>query len=204
LTILAVLPGLLGATCNPRIAVDTFPPGVLRVRFVQAAGYTDCLVVSAVMCANYVAGRDRIAAGRVSDELAAAGLDRTKVADVQRWLREHGYELTPLRGELSDVERVGLGWWVLRRGYPVICVVNKFAGDADYNHAVVVIGFDGAASAEAAEGVYLLDPASPKRLERWDRLTFQHFWAGAGYAMLPLYQTPDELRETPNRTGASP
>jgi len=199
-----IVPGALGATCNRRLAVDQYPPGVLRVRFVAASGYTDCLVAGAVMCANYVTGQKRLSPEEARSELAAAGLDPSRITDVRRWLKKEHFELTPLRGEFTDTEQVGLGWWVLRRGYPVICVINKFAGNADYNHAVVVIGFDGPGSAESAEAIYLLDPASPKRLERWDRLTFEHYWAGGGRFMLPLYQTPSALPRSGSRAGATP
>jgi hypothetical protein len=190
LAMVVTLPTMSGATCNRRVAVDRYPTGALQVRFVEASGYTDCLVASVVMCANYVAGHDRLDPDRVRGGLAAAGLDPTRIADVRGWLDQERLELTPLRGRLSDADGIGLGWWVLGRGYPVICVINKFAGNADYNHALVVIGFDGAGSADSASGVYLLDPASPKRLERWDRLTFEHYWASAGHVMLTLYETP--------------
>ena len=40
--------------CTKRKAVDQFPPGVLRVRYMPAIDWTDCMVASTVMCANYV------------------------------------------------------------------------------------------------------------------------------------------------------
>ena len=36
----------------------------------------------------------------------------------------------------------------------------------------------------------VLDPASPKRLERWDWLTFEHYWGSAGRIILPIFERP--------------
>jgi hypothetical protein len=174
------------------MAVDTFPAGVLQVRFVPAISYTDCLVASAVMCANYVTVSDRFSPAELRGDLEAAGLDPTRVADVKGWLADQRVTMQPLTGSLSDRELTGLAWWLLRGGYPVICVMNKFAGNADYNHAVVVIGIEGGGGAESAEAVYLLDPASPRCLERFDRLTFLHYWGSAGNMMLPVFETPPD------------
>lgn len=126
------------------------------------------------------------------------------MADVQAWLGERGFELKPLVGELSDDPPLGIGWWLLERGYPVICVINKFAGNADYNHAVVIIGMKGGGSAESAETVYILDPASPKRIEQWERLKFVHYWGSAGRVMLPLFETPPKARPVGRQAGESP
>ncbi len=87
----------------------------------------------------------------------------------------------------------------------MICVVNKFGGNADYNHAVVVIGIAGDGSADSVQRLYILDPASPKRLEQWDRLTFLHYWGSAGRVMLPLFERPPDAPERSGPTiGDSP
>ena len=182
------------AGCRKRIAVDSYPPGVLRVRFVQAHDYTDCLVAATVMCANYVAGANRLQPLQVREGLQGAGLDPTQVEAMRTWLAQVGFELVPLKGEFSDQPQTGLGWWIHQRGYPAICVINRFAGDADYNHAVVVIGFDPPGPASEAQGVYLLDPAAAKRLVRLEIKRFEHYWACGDYVMLPLFETPAELR----------
>ncbi|MCP4247639.1 MAG: hypothetical protein GY778_11370 [bacterium] len=200
----AVLAGALGATCQRRIAIDEYPSGVLRVRFVQATRLTDCLLAGVVMCTNYVTASERFDPQRLRDVFAERGLDPTRTADVRAWLADEGIELTPLIGALSDEPQTGLGWWVARRGYPTMCVVNKFGGNADYNHAVVVIGFAGSGSAESASEVYVLDSSSPKRLEQWDRLTFEHYWASAGNIMLPLYEMPKSQPQQAIATGANP
>jgi len=188
--VLALAPGLLGASCQKRVAVDHFPPGALQVGYVAAANYTDCLVASVVMCANYVRGSEWCSAARLRSELTAAGKDPALTGDMRSWLAGRNITMIALRGELSDAQPTGLGWWVRQRGYPVTCVVNRHAGKADYNHAVVVIGIDARGATADAEAVYVLDPASPKRLERWDRLSFEHYWGSGGSVMLPLFETP--------------
>ena len=184
-----------GPACVQRMAVDQYPPGTMRVGWMAASDYTDCLAASVAMCANYVLDAQWFSPAKIREGTSEAGLDHTLVAGVQAWLGGQGLEMTPLVGELSDDAPLGLGWWVLQRGYPVICVINKSGGNADYNHAVVVIGIDGG-SAESAEGVYVLDPASSKRLERWERLKFLHYWGSAGSVMLPLFETPRDARGT--------
>ncbi len=184
---------LLGASgCAERIAIDKFPPGVLRVRYMPANDWTDCMVACTVMCANYVTRTDRFASSKLRDELEAEGLDVGRVGDVTQWLAKKRITLQALTGEYSSEDLVGLGWWVLEGGYPVICVINKLGGNADNNHAVVVIGVEGQGGIESAKKVYVLDPASPKRLETWEPILFRHYWGSAGNIMLPMYKTPDE------------
>ena len=194
---------VLGAGCQRRIAVDTFPPGALPVRFVPAANYTDCLVASVVMCANYVTASERFEPAIVREGLTAAGLDPTRIADLRVYLAGRRLTLQPLTGSFTDRELVGLGWWLLQGGYPVICVMNKNAGNADYNHAVVVIGVGRGDSVASARTVHYLDPASPRRLESVDRLLFRHYWASAGHIMLPLFETPGEVAGATAPTGVS-
>ena len=199
----AALPACLGATCEQRTAVTDFPPGTLRVRFAAAARYTDCLVSSVVMSVRYVLDTQWLSPAQVRSELSAAGLDHTRIADLQAWLKTKNVTMIPLKGELTDAPRIGLGWWLVGRGYPVICVVNKFAGNADYNHAVVVIGMERTGPDPQDRAVYVLDPASPRRLERWDRMTFEHYWGSAGKIMLPLFETPRPPAAQQAKSGAS-
>ena len=192
---------VLGAGCQRRIAVDTFPAGTVHVRFVPAANYTDCLVASVVMCANYVTASERFEPADVREGLTAAGLDPTRIADVRDYLTGRRLTLQPLTGSFTDRELTGLGWWLLQGGYPVICVMNKNGGNADYNHAVVVIGVGGGDSVASAQTVHYLDPASPRRLESVDRLLFQHYWGSAGKIMLPLFETPGQVAGATAPTG---
>lgn len=189
--------------CHQRLAVDHYPPGTLQVRYVPAGDYSECLLASTVMCANYVSGSHRFSLTRMRDELRADGLDPTRVGDVARWLSSYRLTLTPVAGQFGDQELLGLGWWLDQGQYPVICVMNKHAGNAEYNHAVVVIGTEGTGPLEDARAIFLLDPASPRRVERMEPLAFRHFWNTAGRIMLPLFETPPQAQQASGPTGES-
>ncbi|NOX58411.1 MAG: hypothetical protein GXP29_06070 [Planctomycetes bacterium] len=188
---------LLATGCHRRIAVEEYPPNALKVRYVAATTYTDCLLASTVMCANYIAGQDRFAAPRVTRQMADEGYDMTRVGDVRSFFAKRQVKLIPLKGNLSDKPPLGLLWWVASRGYPVICVVNQQEADSpaydgpdpvpepeEFNHAVVVIGVDRDDNTDEVSGVVVLDPASEKRLERWDLESFSTFWDATDRVML--------------------
>ncbi len=197
-----LLPALMGTSCEQRVAIDDYPPNSLRVRFVAADRYTDCLIASAVMCANYVLDSPRFSQAEVRDEMASAGLDGARIGDLKAWLESQGVSVVPLKGNLSGDQPTGLGWWLLVRGYPVICVVNKFAGNAEYNHAVLVIGIEMDDATGEPRSWYILDPASPRRIEHWDRLMFEHYWGSGMNVMLPLFEAPPEAA-APTTAGVS-
>ncbi len=193
------------AGCQKRIAIDDRPPETIAVRYVPADGYSDCLVASAVMCGNYVLDSQRLAPRDVRSAIKAAGGDATRVGDMQRYLAGQGLRMVPLRGRFSAEPPLGLAWWVLGRGYPMICVINRHAGNAEYNHAVVVVGFRPADAARGEMRVYLLDPAAPKRLACWDRFLFEHYWGSAGWVMLPIFEEPRAPRSGGSaQTGGRP
>ncbi|GJM24933.1 MAG: hypothetical protein DHS20C16_13480 [Phycisphaerae bacterium] len=185
----------LATGCHRRLAVDEYPPNALKVRYVSATDFTDCLLASAVMCMNYVVGQDRFAAPRVRQQMDSEGFDLTRVGDVRMFLEGRRIKLIPLKGELSTEPPLGLAWWVISRGYPVICVVNEEEGaPEEFNHAVVVIGVDvddngdnGSDNGSGIGDVIVLDPASQKRLERWDRETFLSRWQPTGNVMLLVF-----------------
>lgn len=189
---------MFASGCHRRIAVDEYPPNALKVRYVSATDYTDCMLASAVMCANYIVGQDRFTAPRVRAQFAHEGLDMTRVGDVRRFFEDRAIKLIPLKGNLGEKPPLGLFWWVVSRGYPVICVVNQEEGaPEEFNHAVVVIGVDvddntKAASEENVGELIVLDPASAKRLERWDRETFVSRWQATDRVMLLMFDTSDE------------
>lgn len=181
------------AGCEKRAAIDQYPRGALQVRYVPANDLTDCLLASTVMCANYVAGSDRLQPSTMRQALESGGLDPSRISDMQTWLAGREFKLLALKnGELSDKPSVGLQWWVAQRGYPVICVINKFAGKADYNHAVVVIGFG--EDEDDGQTVHYLDPASPSRVVTKDRRLFEHYWTNADRVMLPLIEESGAVR----------
>ncbi|MCA9250910.1 MAG: hypothetical protein KDA54_07225 [Phycisphaerales bacterium] len=184
---------LLTTGCHRQIAVDAYPPNALKVRYVSATDFTDCLLASAVMCVNYVVGQDRFEATRVRKQLADEGLDLTRVGDVRAFWADRRIKFIPLKGELTNEPPMGLAWWVVSRGYPVICVVNQEEGaPEEFNHAVVVIGVDVDDNNGAVGDVIVLDPASAKRLERWDRETFLSRWVPTGNVMLLVFDASNQ------------
>ncbi len=184
---------LLTTGCHRQIAVDAYPPNALKVRYVSATDFTDCLLASAVMCVNYVVGQDRFAATRVREQMASEGFDLTRVGDVRAYLADRRIKLIPLKGELTTEPPMGLAWWVVSRGYPVICVVNQEEGaPEEFNHAVVVIGVDLDDNSDEVGDVIVLDPASQKRLERWDRETFLSRWVPTGNVMLLVFDVSNQ------------
>jgi hypothetical protein len=189
---LVVLPAfLLVAGCKKQITATDFPDQTIKVRYVRAVDYTDCLLASTVMCANYVAGRERLVLSEARTDLEAAGLDRTRVDDVRGWLASEAFRLIPLKGRLARTPPDGLMWWVLDRGYPAICIINKHGGDPEYNHAVVVIGFESDDNGGQVAGIHVLEPAAKKGLETWDRETFEQRWVLTGQVMMLIFEEPE-------------
>jgi len=186
-----VLTPAIAAGCSQHREIVEYPSGSLKVRFMPADDYTDCLVASIVMCANYLRGHNRFDSREIRKEMAAAGLNHTRVDGVSQWLSGHRMRMVPIRGELSDEPPRGVAWWILSRGHPVICVVNKHGDNADYNHAVVIIGVEVDADGQIV-AVDVLDPASADRLERWPRSEFEGYWSRTNQAMLPLFESPSQ------------
>ncbi len=184
---------VLNTGCYRRIAVDQYPSNALKVRYVAATDLTDCLLASSVMCMNYLAGQDRFAAPRLRQQMSADGLDMTRVGDMREFLADRRIKLIPLKGELAADPPLGLIWWVVSRGYPVICVVNQEEGaPEEFNHAVVVIGVDVDDNKDIVGDVILLDPASQKRLERWTPEKFLERWIPTGKAMLLMFDVSNQ------------
>ena len=190
-----LLPGTLAilAGCNQprRIAVETHPPGTLKVRYEPTTSAKSCLVASVVMAANYVENRTRFTEPRVRRELEIADQDESKVAHLAAYLRLHGLDLIALKGQRSGNPPCGLAYW-LRRGFPPICIINKIGKNADYNHAVVVIGFNrpDADPADDDTVIYYLDPSSPKQLESGPAARFDEWWSAGERALLIVTTVP--------------
>ncbi len=181
---------ILAGCHEPKIAVRQYPPTALRVRYVAATDYTDCLLASVVMVANYVSGHDRLEAGRLRREMRAEGLDPTVIGDFQTWAARYGLKLIALRGALDAEPPRDLAWWVVERGYPVICVINRHEGNPDYNHAVVVIGVDFDDSTQQVAGLDVLDPAAPRRLVHLPRADFERDWSATNRVMMLVFDAP--------------
>jgi hypothetical protein len=174
--------------------VDVYPKQCLHVPFEPTNSNSSCLVAAVVMAANYLDGRPRFREREVLKQMQADHLDETKPADVQTWLQRQpdGFSLITLRGALTDRPPTGLQYWLLDRGYPVVCIVNSTAGGPEFNHAVVVIGLDGPAG-DRPETIHYLDPASFKRVEHSAREQFETWWSRCEHAMALVVRDPQHL-----------
>ena len=112
------------------------------------------------------------------------------MADVKAWLEEQGLHLVTLTGQSDDKPPLGMRFWLERRGYPVICVINKYAGDVRYNHAVVVTGVSANTGDPPADIVYYLDPGTREPLQSVGLAEFETSWARCDYAMMIVVQPP--------------
>ena len=113
------------------------------------------------------------------------------MGDVKKWFADFGLHLITLKGDLSTTPPIGASYW-LQRGYPVITVINKFGQNADYNHAVVIIGIDQPDPDDplADRTVHFLDPASAENLESARASVFEQWWALCEYALMVMVKDP--------------
>lgn len=184
--------------CAPKQFAN-YPAGSLPVAYEESNSYTGCLVASTAMAANYLIGQRQFSEKSIREALKLAKLDETRPGDVKAWLETQGLYLLTLSGTLDGKPPASLGYWLLRRGYPVICVINRHDKDRDFNHAVVVIGFSKTAGNETADRIHYLDPASAKVLHSEDRKTFETLWARGEHAMMIVIAPPQEPATGPAR-----
>jgi hypothetical protein len=179
-------------TTPKRLAVPEHPANCLKVKYTNASHPSSCMVAAATMAANYLDGRERFQEPDVRERIRAAGLDELRVGDVKKWFADFGLNLIALQGDLSTTPPTGVPYW-LQRGYPVITVINKFGQNADYNHAVVVIGIDLPDPKDplADRLVYYLDPASMENLESARAPVFEQWWALCQNALIVMVKDPD-------------
>jgi hypothetical protein len=152
------------------------------------------------MVANYVLDSERLTSPVLRDAMGRAGLDHTQVGDMASILEQWALELIPLRGTLRGRPPISLAWWVMQRGYPVICVINQAEGKPDHNHAVVVVGMV-LAENDAETEVFVLDPSAGKHLFTWTGTVFQQYWNSAGRVMLPMVEKVVQSARTRTREG---
>ncbi len=188
-----LLPGF--AACAPKLEnwASDYPEGALRVRYEPATRFSSCLSASVAMAAEYVDKRPFSEPG-VRRGLHDAKLDETRPDDLARWLRTQRLDMIVLAGEFHDRAPVGLRWWVMQRGYPVICVINRKGDDPQYNHAVVVIGMKSNATEGAGptDTVYYLDPSSTHGLETVDAEAFETWWTRGRRTMMIVVRPPPD------------
>lgn len=172
------------AGCESPNRIAKYPEGALRVRYEEASTYSACLVASVVMAANYLAGERRFSENGIRGDLQRAGLDESRVGDLKTYLAGQGLHLVTLAGSLDGKPPLSLKYWLLRRGYPVICVINRNPVDPNFNHAVVLIGISATEDIESADRIHYLDPSSAEPLHTDDAVTFEVIWARGQHAMM--------------------
>ena len=182
------------ASCDKPSRIAKYPDGTLRVRYEQATTHSTCLVAGVAMACNYLLGESRFTEQRIRGDLKRSGGDETRVSDLKAYLAKTPEKLwmLTLTGGLNDQPPAGLGYWLNRRGYPAICVINRDpGGDSGFNHAVVVIGFCANPKGESADiMVHYLDPSSVEPLHSAKAGVFEGLWARGGHAMILVVAPP--------------
>lgn len=177
---------------RPRPAFVTHPQGTLRVPYEPASSQTACLVACVTMASNYLLDEPRFEEAAVRQALEDAGLDETQVADLKRWLELQGLYLVTLTGQMDEKPPTGIRFWLQRRGYPVICVINEHEGDHRYNHAVIVTGISENPVDPAADTIYYLDPSPGDPLQSVRLDAFEAMWERGGRTMMLVVAPPSD------------
>lgn len=186
------------AGCEQPNRLVQYPPGALPVRYESATAHSSCLVAAVCMGARYLEPASGYTEPGMRRDLAAAGLDETRVGDLKTYLAGEGLHLVTLTGELGDKPLYGMDYWLNGRGHPVICVINLEGADAEaFNHAVVVIGISSNRSGDSPDIIHYLDPSSPEPLMRLEAPAFDELWSRGQHAMmvvtLPVGEEPREM-----------
>ena len=183
------------AGCGPTPKLIGYPPGALPVEYDRATTYSACLVASVTMAANYAENRPRFQVPEVLADLKKAGADETKVADLKNYMARKGLTVWNLAGTMDEKPWTGLGFWLREWRSPPVCVINRIGGNADYNHAVVVIGLRENRDMESADRIHYLDPSADSPLYTCSLEAFDEMWARCGHAMLVVTKGPPEQAE---------
>jgi len=187
-TLIGIPAALFGCETPNRIA--RYPEGSLRVRYEEATTHSSCLVASVAMAANYMVGEWRFSENVIREDLQRAGLDESRVGDLKTYLAGKGLHLVTLAGSLDGKPPASLRYWLLKRGYPVICIINRDPVDPNFNHAVVLIGISTTGDIESTDRIHYLDPSSVDPLHADDAATFETIWARGQYAMMVVVSPP--------------
>jgi hypothetical protein len=189
-----LLTGLVTAVigCEAPKRIHSFPAGTLPVLYEPATTHSTCLVASLAMSANYLLGERRFSEKQMRTELKQAGKDETLTRDLKDYLETKGLYLIALTGQIDGKPPSALSYWVVKRGYPAICIINREPGQPAFNHAVVVIGISPTSTEQSADIIHYLDPATPEPLQSCNTAEFERLWAAAEYAMLLVVAPPPE------------
>jgi predicted double-glycine peptidase len=90
-----------------------------------------------------------------------------RAADLERYLREHGFQTFSFAGSWNDLKQH------LEKGRPLIVALKPSALESQL-HYVVVVGLD------PEENVVLLNDAAQRKLLKQDRAAFEKEWNAVG------------------------
>lgn len=181
---------IAGCDPAPKKRVYHYPPNSLRVVYEGAEQPTGCLVASVAMAANYYLGDHKYSENMMMEQVRQMGLNETRVGDLQKFLARDDLDLFSLTGQMSDEPPLGLEYLLVKRGYPVICIINRQSDDPAYNHAVVVIGVSTNSVTGYADTIHYFDPASPQQLHSDDAALFEIMWGRCHNAMMFVTRPP--------------
>ncbi|MBI4578173.1 MAG: hypothetical protein HY718_00630 [Planctomycetes bacterium] len=193
---------VLGGCEAPQRQPASYPANTLPVHYEEATAPTSCLVASVTMAANYLVGKRQFTEPDIRTAMQDGGLDETSISDVRSYLEGRGLYLLTLAGRTDDKPPLGLLFWLERRGYPVICVINRQGDDPGFNHAVVVTGFSRNVDSPSADIVYYLDPAAREPLQSLSLSEFEAAWERGERAMMLVVAPPSEV--TPGAAASAP
>jgi len=179
--------------CEQPRRVYRLPPDCLPVRYEAATKYSTCLVSSVTMTANYLLGDRKLSERQIQVDLKRLHYDETRVGDLKSYLRQlpERLHLVTLTGRLDAEPPTGLRYWLEKRGYPVICVINRDPrSDPAFNHAVVVIGISTNQKGRYADIIHYLDPSSVDQLHSDTVDEFETLWASGEHAMMIVCREP--------------
>lgn len=168
----------------------TYPPNTLPVHFERATQHTTCLVASVAMASNYLLDKRRFTESSIREALYKAQRDETRVEDLKLFLQENGLYLLTLAGRLDGKPPISLRYWLVQRGYPVICVINRQGDDPAANHAVVVTGIQATPGDPTADKIVYLDPSLSNPLHTSDAVEFDVLWQRGQRAMMIVVAPP--------------
>ncbi|UCD28198.1 MAG: hypothetical protein JSV03_14065 [Planctomycetota bacterium] len=178
------------AGCGAPSRVEKYPAEALRVVYEDATTPSSCLVASVAMAANYLLGEREFSEALMLHELDHRDLNATSVGDLKEYLGEKGLHMVTLSGRMSDTPPTGLGYWLKKRGYPVVCVINDEEGNPELNHAVVVIGIWSNPETGSVDTIHYFDPSSVEALHSIEAATFETRWARGQHAMMIVIKPP--------------
>lgn len=191
--------GPLLAGCEETNKRVQYPPGALPVRYESATTHSSCLVAGVAMGARYLLPASDYTEPKIRRDLAAGGLDESRVGDLKRYLAGEGLHLVTLTGELGDRPLFGMGYWVRSRGHPVLCVINQEGPDAEaFNHAVTVIGISSNQNPDLPDIIHYFDPSAAEPLHSLAAPAFDELWSRGQHAMMVVTMpVGGETQETP-------